>query len=211
MIPQPVSVFPGGAVMRKYTCYAPAAGGNAMPLIGAVILALLLAGCGGGDPGDEDGPGTVDPGSTGGSEARAELDACALLPTEDVQALLGNLPEASTNPVGPFQTCSYHDTMSNFIQFQVCDCLHGGEFDASVKSGSTFLEVEATPVSGVGEKAYWFRGILWVQQGDIAFNLWVSAKEYFEKDGTALEGDALDEAALSRTSELALKVLGRLE
>jgi hypothetical protein len=198
MIPQAVSVSPGGAVMRK---------SDLMALTGAVILALLLPGCGGGDPAAVD----PDPSENSANAGGAFLDACALLPEEDVRALLGNLPEAATDPVGPFQTCSYYDTMTNFVQFQVCDCLHGSEFDASVKSGSGFLEVDAEPISGIGEKAYWFGGILWVQQGDTTFNLWISAKDFFEEDGTALEGDALDEAALPPARDLALKILGRLE
>jgi hypothetical protein len=179
---------------------------NLMALTG-LILTLLLSGCGGGDPAAVDSGSPEQSGNAGG----AVLDACALLPEEDVRALLGKLPEASTDPAGPFQTCSYYDTMSNFVQFQVCDCLHGSDFDASAKSGSEFLEVEARPISGIGEKAYWFGGILWVQQGDTAFNLWISAKDFFEEDGTALEGDALDDAALPPARDLALKVLGRLE
>jgi hypothetical protein len=121
------------------------------------------------------------------------------------------VPAADKTPVGPFKICAYYATLTNFVQLQVCNCLHGDQFDDSVESGADFLEVEAEPVSGVGDKAFWLEGILWVQQGDIAFNLWLSTRESYAPDGTALEGDALQLAALPKTRALALRIIDRLD
>ena len=193
--------------------------------LACLSLALMLVACSssddagdsdasGGSGGSPASEGTAEPededGDEGSGASGGEIDACAILLPEDVEALLGSVPEAADDPVGPFSSCGYYDTLTSFVQLQVCRCLPGEQFDRSVESGADFLEVEAEPVEGIGDKAYWFGGILWVQQGDVAMNLWLSRSEYFEADGTALEGDALKEVSLPDTRELALELLSRL-
>jgi hypothetical protein len=196
-------------------------------LVAAVALAgVLFVGCGGDDgdspPDGGGGGGTPNAGSASepspaaegnSSEAGSggELAACDLLTPEDVEALIGVAPEPDTQPVGPFQVCAYWDTMTNFVQFQVCRCLSGSEFDASAEAGADALGIEIEEVDGIGDKAYWFSGILWVQSGDIAFNLWISRAAYYTSDGTALEGDALKDVSLPDTQALAQTILDRLD
>ena len=186
-------------------------------------FALALAGCSSSEDGDSGSSAggatpatdqTAEPeheeGDEGSGGSDGEIDACGILRPEDVEALIGSAPEPADDPVGPFQSCGYYDTLTSFVQLQVCRCLPGDQFDQAVESGADFLELEAVPVEGIGDKAFWFAGILWVQQGDVAMNLWLSRSEYFSADGTALEGDALDEVALPDARELALELLGRL-
>lgn len=182
-----------------------------------LAVALALSACGGGGDngdaeGDEAGPtqaATVSGGA--GGQASRTLAACTLVTKQDVEALIGSpAPDPDTSPVGPFQSCAYYKSLTSFVQFQVCRCLSGSEFDSSVESGAEFLEVEAKRVSGIGDKAYWLEGILWVQKGDVAFNVWVSTPQFFKSDGEALEGAALEGVALPVTRELAQKVLSRL-
>jgi hypothetical protein len=191
-------------------------------LVAVVALAsVLLVGCGGGDDDDpsgdsgDGGSATTEPtsstgGDGGGSSGDGEIDACSILLPEDVEAEIGVVPEPDNQPVGPFQSCGYFDSLTNFVQFQVCRCLSGSQFDDSAKAGADVLEIELKEIDGIGDKAYWFGGILWVQRGDIAFNLWISKAAYFEDDGTALEGEALDEVSLPDTQALAEKLLSRL-
>lgn len=212
--------------MIEYLAALPAAGFKRV-LVSSVCLSLALAliacsssddvgdtdasGDSGGSPASEETAGPEDEdGDEGGGASSGEIDACAILLPEDVEALLGSVPEAADDPVGPFSSCGYYDTLTSFVQLQVCRCLQGEQFDRSVETGADFLEVEAEPVEGIGDKAYWFGGILWVQQGDVAMNLWLSRSEYFEADGTALEGDALTDVALPDARELALELLSRL-
>jgi hypothetical protein len=179
-----------------------------------VGLALALAACGGsespagGEPPDSN---QVTPSGGGGGQDARSIVACNLVTRADAEALLGApAPEPERTPAGPFQTCAYYKSLTNFVQFQVCRCLSGNAFDRVVKEGADFLEVEAKPVSGIGDKAYWLDGILWVQKGDIAMNVWVSLPQFFEADGEALEGAQLERVALPVARDIALKALSRL-
>ena len=188
------------------------------------LFALGLAACSGSDDDDtqEDATGGVtvtsarpSPESTAGAGGNtrppgAEIDACSLLLPEDIEPLIGAAPEPNDDPAGPFATCSYWETSSAFVQFQVCRCLGGDEFDRSLESGAATLGVKLEEVAGLGDKAYWMEGILWVQQGDVVMNLWISRPAYFEADGTALGGDDLEGVALPDAQALALTVLGRI-
>ena len=152
----------------------------------------------------------ADGGGDDGGSSDGEIDACSILLPEDVEAEIGVAPEPSADPIGPFQSCGYFETLTSFVQFQVCRCLSGSQFDDSAKAGAETLELELKEIDGIGDKAYWYGGILWVQKGDIAFNLWISKAAYYEDDGTALEGEALDEVSLPDTQALAVKLLSRL-
>jgi hypothetical protein len=191
-------------------------------LLAAVLaLAALLAGCsstddvGGSDSGDatssaQTSPAVDETPNASSNSGGDEVDACAILLPQDVEAEIGVAPPPSSDPVGQFQSCGYFDTGTTFVQFQACRCLTGSQFDDSAKAGADALEVELKEVEGVGDKAYWYAGILWVTRGDVSFNLWISKPSYYTADGTALDGDALDAVAIPDAKALALTLLGRL-
>jgi hypothetical protein len=195
---------------------------RAFLLATVLAFAALLAGCSSSD--DTDGSGTggatatdqpsqpdADDDEDESSSADAgEIDACSILLPEDVEAELGVLPPPSADPVGQFQSCGYFETGTTFVQFQTCRCLSLSQFEDTAEAGATALEVELQEVDGVGDKAYWYAGILWVQSGDVSFNVWISKPSYYTADGTALEGDELDAVALPEARALALTLLGRL-
>jgi hypothetical protein len=196
-----------------------------LSIFAGVLAVLGLVACGGGD--DEAPGGNVgitvtaesptepageatSPGG-GATGAAADFDACNLLLPEDVEPLIGSTPEPTDDPVGPFATCSYWDTSSSFVQFQICRCLPGDELEQSREAGAAALGVEVAPVEGTGERAFWLEGILWVQQGDVVFNLWISRPAYFQPDGSSLAGEELEAVALPDTRQLAQTLLERIE
>jgi hypothetical protein len=159
--------------------------------------------------GDGAGSGAATTRATG--SASGDLDACELVTAEDVTEILGAAPPPPmTDPVGPFATCAYYASLRSFVQFQVCRCLDSDGFDTSAEQGAEFFDIEAKPISGIGEKAYWFEGILWVYQDGVSLNLWISRPDFFSQDGVALEGEAFEAVSLPVTRELAEKVLSRL-
>ena len=188
-----------------------------------LALAAVLAGCSSSDEGGGSGstsstssdqsPPTAagDTSSESGGSQGGEIDACSILLPEDVEAEIGVSPEPNGDAVGPFQNCIYFDTASTFVQFQACYCLTDSQFDDSVKAGAEALEIELMEVDGVGDKAYWYGGILWVQRGDLALSVWISKPSYYSTDGTALEGEELDAVALPEAKALALKLMGRID
>jgi hypothetical protein len=114
--------------------------------------------------------------------------------------------------VGPFQSCGYYSStgLFSFVQVQACRCLGGNQFDASARAGAEALGVTVKPVAGVGDKAYWLNGILWVQKGPYAVNLWISTEALTREGGQALQGEALERKALPKHIEVAQRVLARL-
>jgi hypothetical protein len=151
--------------------------------------------------------------ATTGSPAppESDIDACSFLLPEDVGSLIGSTPEPTHGPAGPFATCSYWDTSSSFVQFQICRCLSADQMEQSVRAGASALGVEAKEIAGVGDRAYWMEGILWAQQGDVTINLWISRPAYFAPDGTAMTGAELEIVALPDVEALAQTVLDRIE
>jgi hypothetical protein len=189
-------------------------------VLGGFALVLALAGCGGDDndtPEDAGGSestgteATPADGTGDGGGSDAEFDACSILTPEDVEAEIGSAPVPNDAPVGPYASCGYFDTLTNFVQFQVCECLTGSQFDDSSKAGAEALGVDLKPVDGVGDKAYWYAGILWAQKGDVSISVWISKASYFEDDGTALEGEALEALSLPDETALAVKLLERID
>jgi hypothetical protein len=186
-------------------------------LVIGLALAVLLAACGSSD--DSNSPSSDDSStgpqptsaSTDGGDSGSNVDACSILTQEDVQAEIGTAPVPNGSPVGPFSSCGYFDTATSFVQLQICDCYSDSQFDDAAKSSAAVFETEPIPVDGVGDKAYWLEGILWIKSGDHTLNLWISKADYFAADGTAMEGPDLEAAALPDTKALALKVLDRLE
>jgi hypothetical protein len=191
-------------------------------LVVSVLLVVTLVACSSsddidppsGDGGSTDAAATSGPSEGGGGDDAdgegGEIDACSVLLPEDVEAEIGVVPEPNADPVGPFQNCIYFDTGNSFVQFQVCYCLTGSQFEESAEAGAEALELELKEVDGVGDKAYWYAGILWVQRGDLAVSVWISKPSYYAADGTALEGEALDAVALPETQALAQKLLSRI-
>jgi hypothetical protein len=192
-------------------------------LAACAVIAIALIACSStddvdsglaGDGGPADATATSEPDGAGDGEAsgsEAEIDACGVLLPEDVEAEIGVSPAPNADPVGLFQNCIYFDTATTFVQFQACRCLQGSQFDDSAKAGAEALELELTEVDDVGDKAYWYGGILWVQRGDLSFSVWISKPSYYADDGAPLEGEALDAVALPETKALAVKLLSRIE
>jgi hypothetical protein len=184
---------------------------------------LLLAACGGDD---EEGTPSTDETRTPAATASAgetqtpaetaqpaagELDPCALVTTADVEAVLGvSLGEPEKQTVGPFETCIYSDDAGNYVQVQVgSDVYTQGTFDDAMEAAAEELDVEAEPVSGLGDKAYWLVGVLWVQKGDVSLNVLAQTPELAQ---LRLQGDteAEEQAALALATDLAAKAVDRL-
>lgn len=140
------------------------------------------------------------------------IEACDLITAEDAAAIIGEVGEADSTPIGPFSSCHYPGTgLFEFVQVQVA----AGMFDESqfinnAESSAEFLEIEAAEIPDVGDKAFWLEGILWVLSGDVTFNLWIGTTEFTAEDGTALEGQDLMDAALDLTAETARLIIDRL-
>jgi len=185
-------------------------------LASCLSVFLLAAGLAcGGDGGDGGGSGGGESGgpaqgpSGGSGGGSAAIDACALITKAEAEALLGSASEDPKKDVaGPFQTCGYYSQSGilDFVQVQYCSsCLPGGQFDTSMKSGAQALGIEAKPVSGLGDKAYWLGGILWVQKGRYVINIWLATPDF-----RGLEGSALEAKALPVHTDVARKVLTRI-
>ncbi|HXH22161.1 MAG TPA: hypothetical protein VNN10_09030 [Dehalococcoidia bacterium] len=175
------------------------------------MLSVALLACGGGD--GDGGPGAQDRGPSGQAPQTTTVDACALVTRAEAEALLGSaVADTQKGPVGPFQSCGYYSSAGvfDFVQVQACRCLGGNQFDASARAGGEALGVTVKPVAGVGDKAYWLNGILWVQKGPYAVNLWISTAALTREGGQALQGEALERKALPKHIEVAQRVLARL-
>jgi hypothetical protein len=184
-------------------------------LVVSFALAVMLAACSSSDDSSSSGSGDGSPAaqstaSAGGGGSGAAIEACGILTAQDVEGEIGASPSPNDTPVGPFSSCGYFDTATNFVQLQVCDCYSDSQFDDAAKSSAALFETEPTPVDGVGDKAYWLEGILWIKSGGHTLNLWISKADFFAADGTALEGADLEAVALPDTKALALKLLDRL-
>jgi hypothetical protein len=142
----------------------------------------------------------------------SSLEACDLVTAEDAAAIIGEVGEADSTPVGPFSSCYYSGTgLFEFVQVQVATGMFNeSQFISNAESGAEFLEIEPVEIPDVGDKAYWLEGILWVLSGDVTFNLWIASSEFAAQDGTALEGQALMDAALDVTADTARLIIERL-
>jgi hypothetical protein len=140
------------------------------------------------------------------------IEACDLITAEDAAAIIGEVGEADSTPVGPFSSCYYPGTgLFEFVQVQVATGMFDeSQFINNAESGAEFLEIEPVEISDVGDKAYWLEGILWVLSGDVTLNLWISSSEFAAEDGTALEGQALMDAALDVSADTARLIIERL-
>lgn len=140
------------------------------------------------------------------------IEACDLVTAEDAAAIIGEVGEPDSTPVGPFSSCHYPGTgLFEFVQVQVATGMFDeSQFINNAESGAEFLEIEAVETPDVGDKAYWLEGILWVLSGDVTFNLWIGSSEFAAEDGTALEGQALMDAALDVTTDTARLIIQRL-
>jgi hypothetical protein len=177
-------------------------------------LGVLLAACGGSDGeerGDNGANGSAPQENT--SRGGALTDPCTLVTKPEAEALLGVPVDApQKQPVGPFQTCGYYamTAILDFVQVQVCACLPGNQFDTAMRGAAMGSGVEPKAVSGIGDKAFWLNGILWVQRGQYALNLWVASRDFRTAGGQALDAATLEQRALPVHVELARKVLSRL-
>jgi hypothetical protein len=181
----------------------------------AVALVVGLAACAAPAPSPTSAPtptaATSVPPAPSATEFVA-IDACALLTGADAESLLDeSVPEPGHFPLPPWSTCSYFVSTNHFAQLQICHCFPGDQFDENVRAGAESIEVVAEPVSELGDKAYWLDGVLWVQRGDVVFNVWVLIPSYFEDDGRMLHGDKLTEAALATTRGAAERIISRLD
>jgi hypothetical protein len=196
-------------------------------LAALVFLALsglfLLAACGGDD--EEGGPSTEQtrtPAATASAgetqtpaetaqPAAGELDPCALVTKADAEGILGaSLGEQERQTVGPFETCIYGDDIGNYVQVQASDDVYtGSTFDDAMQAAAEELDIEAKPVSGLGDKAYWLVGVLWVQKGDVSLNVLAQTPELAQ---LRLQGDteAEEQQSLALATDLARKALEAL-
>jgi hypothetical protein len=140
------------------------------------------------------------------------IEACDLVTAEDAAAIIGEVGEGDSTPVGPFSSCYYSGTgLFEFVQVQVATGMFDeSQFITNAESGAEFLEIEPVEIPDVGDKAYWLEGILWVLSGEVTFNLWISSSDFAAEDGTALEGQALMDAALDVTADTARLIIERL-
>jgi len=190
----------------------------------AVFGLLLLAACGGDDgstatPGGTRTPTAAASPVAGQTETPAattqpsvgELDPCELVTQADAEEVLGvSLGEQERQTVGPFETCIYGDITGNYVQVQASDEVYTeGSFDDAMQAAADQLDIEAEPVSGLGDKAYWLAGVLWVQKGDVSLDFLVQTPELTQ---LRLEGDTEGEKqeSLALTTELAGKALEAL-
>jgi hypothetical protein len=180
---------------------------------------ILLAACGGDDEESPATPGgTRTPAATASAgqtqtpaattqPAAGELDPCALLTKAEAEAIVGaSLGEPERQTVGPFETCSYGDDAGSYVQVQVSsDVYTQSTFDDAMQAAAEQVDIEAMPVSGLGDKAYWLAGILWVQKGDVSLNLLAQTPELTQ---LRLQGDTeAEEQSLALSTELAGKAL----
>jgi hypothetical protein len=129
----------------------------------------------------------------------------------DAEAVLGaTLGEPERQTTGPFETCIYGDIGDNYVQVQVSDDVYTeNTFDAALQAGAEQLETEAEPVSGVGDKAYWFAEVLWVLKGDVTLDILVQTPELTD---LRLQGDTegAKQESLRLTTDLAERAVDAL-
>jgi hypothetical protein len=187
------------------------------PLAAVFFLALsglfLLAACGGDN--EESTPAAQQTQAPAGTQAPAatsqpaagELDPCALLAKADAEGILGtSLGEPERQTVGPFEGCVYSDEAGAYLQLQVSsDVYTQSTFDEAMKAAADQLDVEAEPVPGLGDSAYWLGGVLWVQKGDVSLNLLAQTPELTQ---LRLQGDTqAEQQSLALATDLARKAL----
>lgn len=151
----------------------------------AISGLFLLAACGGDDeestvpaqatatPAGTPSAGETQAPAATAQPAAGELDPCALVTKSDAEAILHiSLGEPERQTVGPFETCIYSDgTLGNYVQVQVSSGVYTqSTFDDAMEAAAEELDIEAEPVSGVGDKAYGLAGVLWVQKDDVTLN-----------------------------------------
>ena len=205
-------------------------------LAALLLLALsglfLLAACGGDDeestatPGGTRAPATTQtpagtqsagatqtpaPAATATTAPQAsggEIDPCELVTQADAEEVLGvSLGEQERQTVGPFETCIYGDVTGNYVQMQVgSDVYTQSTFGDAMEAAAEQIDIEAEPVSGLGDGAYWLAGVLWVQKGDVSLNVLVQTPELTE---LRLQGDteAEQQKSLALSTDLARKAL----
>jgi hypothetical protein len=185
---------------------------------------LLMAACGGDD--DEEATGTPsgtrasvgtaspaaeEPATAAPQASGGGLDPCALVTRADAEAVLGaTLGEPERQTTGPFETCIYGDDAGNYVQVQVSENVYTeSTFDDAMKAAAEQVDIEAEPVSGLGDKAYWLVGVLWVQKGDVTLDILVQTPELTD---LRLQGDAEGEKqeSLRLTTDLAEKAVDAL-
>jgi hypothetical protein len=190
----------------------------------ALFGLLLMAACGGDDDDETGTPsGTRAPAATGSPAAEETattapqvsdggLDPCALVTKADAEEVLGvSLGDPDRQTAGPFATCSYGgETMENYVQVQVSNDVYTADsFDDAMQFAAGQLDTELAPVSGVGDNAYWFADVLWVQKGSATLDILVTTPKLTD---LRLQEDAEGEKqeSLRITTELAAKALDRL-
>jgi hypothetical protein len=193
----------------------------------ALTILLLASACSNGQADGDTAPSTVGEASpgiattepTGTSQTDSEttvpapsIEACDLITAGDAASLIGEVGEADSSLIGGFSSCHYPGTgLFEFVQIQVASGMFDeSQFINNAESGAEFLEIEAVEIPDVGDKAFWLEGILWVLAGDVTFNLWIGSSEFAAEDGTALEGQALMDAALEVTADTARLIIDRL-
>jgi hypothetical protein len=134
-----------------------------------------------------------------GDEAVGEIDVCALLTNEEVEAVIG-MPVGAAQPEeseAPFFGCRYEeDGLSQVVSVGVIMWADAQEAEASFEFGAD----QYPAVEGVGERAYNSQPIDDISV--LAGRYEVSIGLYFVSDD--------DEAELEMASELAVVIVGRL-
>ena len=190
---------------------------------------VLLAACGGDDeestatpaatqttsgtqaPAETASPGAEETATAPPQASGGEIEPCALVTQADAEEILGvSLGEQERQTVGPFETCIYGDVTGNYVQVQVSDAVYTeSTFDDAMQAAAEQVDIEAEPVSGLGDKAYWLAGVLWVQKGDVSLNFLVQTPGLTD---LRLQGDTEGEKqeSLRLTSDLAGKAVDAL-
>lgn len=172
---------------------------------------LLLAACGGG--GEESTASAQQTQTPAGTPKPpgSGIDPCALVTKEDAEAILGSpVDEPKRQTLDPFETCIYSaGTLAKGVQLLVGSDVYTTDsgFDDAMESAARSLGVEPNPIPGLGDKAYWLAGSLWVLKGNITFNLMVLTPELTDPQR---DEEVREQEALSATTDLAKKVLLRI-
>jgi hypothetical protein len=158
----------------------------------AVILACLVlvtAACSG-----QSNPGSP-AGSIAGSSAKA-IDMCSLVTKADVAAAFGGDVGAGTPDDGT--TCSFEvggtakagKPMPGFNVPKVIVSLNPGQWLSAADQLKLFPKDKITPVSGLGEEAwYWARGLN-VKRGTDLFSIYLST-DFVTYDAAELAADSI--------------------
>lgn len=139
------------------------------PLTAVAVVLLFVAACGGGDDGN--GDQAASPTATGGGDGNdggptspgdgngggggdgivGDVDACALVTTDEVSAALGEtVAEGIGTSQSPFATCTWEAESGNFIDVMV--------YSASRDEVEAYFEIsreDFEEIDGIGEAAYW--------------------------------------------------------